>query len=133
MADSGRRKLQSQFDSLVNSNPQFKKELERRIKYARSQGASLAEQSKEELRYRMLALEEQLASSNRQLERVVEKLRLQELSLVAGEGNAHVGQLKITNLQLQAEKENLEIALKDLQRVYSKVVSELTAYRAKRG
>lgn len=123
MADTVKKKVQSQLDVLVNANPHLKKELERRIKAARTQGASLSEAAKEELRYKLVNTERQLEAAGRQIERLEGKIKLQDLAVIAGDGNSIVGQLKIKNVQLEAENENLKLALHDLQKTYARLVN----------
>lgn len=121
---SGRKKTTSLLDQLVGENPAAKKELERRLKTARVQGASLAEQEKEELRVKLVLLEKQRADLEARYVRAMEELRLKKLAPVMGDGSVVVGELRIANSRLEHEKENLEIALKDLQKSYSKLVND---------
>jgi len=118
-----RKKPQSQLDVVLSENPLLKKEMERRLKTARVQAASLAEQSKEQLRYKMLDLETQLNLANLKIEKLNNVIKLHEQSSLVGNGNPATGKLKILITQLEAENENLSLALTNLQQVYAKLVN----------
>lgn len=121
-----RKKTQSQLDIVLSENPLLKKEMERRLKAARIQAASLAEQSKEQLRYKVVDLEAQLNLAYAKIEKLRGQIKLHEQALLVGNSNPTVGKLKITVTQLEAENENLHLALVDLQQTYAKLVNSKT-------
>jgi len=118
------KKNNSQLDAVLNQNPALKKEFERRIKTARVQAAALAEESKELLRNKLVELELTIEKNLLREEELLDQLKLQDLTKTVGDGNPVLGQLRIENAKLQAEVENLKIALKDLHRTYSRLMNE---------
>ena len=118
------KKNPSQLDALLNTNPALRKEFERRIKTARVQAASLAEESKEHLRSKLVEAEIALEKSLLREDELLKLLKLREVSEIAGDGNPALGEVKIENTKLRSEVENLKIALKDLHRTYAKLVNE---------
>lgn len=118
------KKNNSQLDAVLNQNPALKKEFERRIKTARVQAAALAEESKELLRNKLVELELTIEKNLLREEELLDQLKLQDLTKIVGDGNPVLGQLRIENAKLQAEVENLKIALKDLHRTYSRLMNE---------